>query len=137
MLLIAAAASQMRGTRFVHADARAGAVTAAATEQPQSEGLGVAVAREAAALDGIPQQDVEFEKALPEGESLLDRDERDDLLPDDLRSTQASDAGLATDAALDCRYATTACPFICNGSDWGLVNEDLPETEVGKVRTAA
>ena len=35
------------------------------TTSRRHEGVGVALAREAAALDGIPQQDVEFEKALP------------------------------------------------------------------------
>jgi EmrB/QacA subfamily drug resistance transporter len=49
MLLIAAAASLMRGEKYVHAD---------------HESIGEAVAREAAALDGIPGQDVAYEEAM-------------------------------------------------------------------------
>jgi hypothetical protein len=55
MLLLAAVASLMRGERYIHADAVAA---------PEPAGVGVAVAREAAALDGIPEQDVAFEEAL-------------------------------------------------------------------------
>jgi MFS family permease len=56
MLLIAAVASMMRGEKFVHAE----------SDDPPgpSESLGEAVAREAAALDGIPGQDVAYENAL-------------------------------------------------------------------------
>jgi MFS family permease len=115
MLLIAAVASQMRGTRFVHADALgadatvpagsdsappvsaasdSGQPVSAASDSPQPEGMGVALAREAAALDGIPQQDVEFEKALPDGESVLvDHAGDDELLPNDPRTTEAAGTG--------------------------------------------
>jgi MFS family permease len=55
MLLIAAVASVLRGERYIHSDAMA---------VPEPAGVGVAVAREAAALDGIPEQDVAFEDAL-------------------------------------------------------------------------
>ena len=65
MLLIAAVASLLRGERYVHADAM-GAETAARLRQSTAvhEGTGVALAREAAALDGIPGQDVAYEDAL-------------------------------------------------------------------------
>ena len=89
MLLIAAAASQMRGSKFVHADAGGAQVADSAVlpSEPQPESVGVALAREAAALDGIPQQDVEFERALPNEESAL---ADPDLLPDDPRNTEAA-----------------------------------------------
>jgi len=76
MLLIAAVASLMRGTKFVHADAHGTDAAPAAGDEPHTETIGVALAREAAALDGIPQQDVEFEKALPRDESVLADDAR-------------------------------------------------------------
>jgi MFS family permease len=104
MLLIAALASQLRGTKFVHADAT-GAVTAAEAEpvpaglpdEPQHEGLAVALAREAAALDGIPQQDVEFEKALPADQTNLADGAADaDLLPDDPRNSEAAGTGTSS-----------------------------------------
>ncbi len=60
MLLIAALASQLRGGKFVHEEVAA----ADATGQPEHERLAVAVAREAAALDGIPEADTAFEDAL-------------------------------------------------------------------------
>jgi MFS family permease len=53
MLLIAAVASLMRGERYVHADVPV-----------SSHGAGTELAREAAALDGIPGQDVAFSDAL-------------------------------------------------------------------------
>jgi len=53
MLLIAAVASLMRGERYVHAD-----------EPAVLHGPGTDLAREAAALDGIPGQDVAFSDAL-------------------------------------------------------------------------
>jgi MFS family permease len=61
MLLIAAVASLMRGERYVHEDAVASAPA-------RHDGVSVAVAREAAALDGIPEQDVAYEKALVDRE---------------------------------------------------------------------
>jgi MFS family permease len=60
MLLIAAVASLMRGERYVHDDAMA------TPAERRHQSAGVAVAREAAALDGIPDQDVAFEEALAE-----------------------------------------------------------------------
>jgi hypothetical protein len=54
MLLIAAVASLMRGEKYVHAE----------PELRQHVGAGVALAREAAALDGIPEQDVAYADAL-------------------------------------------------------------------------
>ncbi len=60
MLLIAAVASQLRGGKFVHEEASA----ALPADAPQHESVGVAVAREAAALDGIPEQDTAYEDAL-------------------------------------------------------------------------
>ncbi len=67
MLLIAAVASQLRGGRYVHEEEP----DQPALGQPEvpdkaHASIGVAVAREAAALDGIPEQDVQFEKALAE-----------------------------------------------------------------------
>jgi len=64
MLLIAAVASLMRGERYVHEDAMA----APAVGSARRDGVSVAVAREAAALDGIPEQDVAYEKALVDRE---------------------------------------------------------------------
>jgi EmrB/QacA subfamily drug resistance transporter len=64
MLLIAAVASTLRGDRFVHADATGARRPGDALDVPQHESVGVAVAREAAALDGIPEQDVAFEDAV-------------------------------------------------------------------------
>jgi len=61
MLLIAAVASLMRGERYVHEDA---VLSPASPEPARHEGVSVAVAREAAALDGIPDQDVAYEQAL-------------------------------------------------------------------------
>ena len=61
MLLIAAVASQLRGERFVHAETEPGAVSGPG---PRHEPLGTALAREAAALDGIPGQDVAYQDAL-------------------------------------------------------------------------
>ncbi len=52
MLLIAAVASLLRGERYVHSDA------------PVHHSPGTDLAREAAALDGIPEQDVAFSDAL-------------------------------------------------------------------------
>ena len=60
MLLIAAVASMMRGERYVHDDVVAGG----ATERSHHESIGEAIAREGAALDGIPGQDVAYEEAL-------------------------------------------------------------------------
>ncbi|MGI8667867.1 MAG: MFS transporter [Jatrophihabitans sp.] len=57
MLLIAAVASQLRGAKFVHEDVQDG---------PQHESVGVAIAREAAGLDGIPLGDTAYEDALAE-----------------------------------------------------------------------
>jgi hypothetical protein len=68
MLLIAAVASLLRGERYVHADAMSLDSATADAGEPRREGVGVAVAREAAALDGIPDQDVAFEDALAEPE---------------------------------------------------------------------
>ena len=62
MLLIAAVASLLRGSKFVHEEA--GVVDSAGTDEAVGESVGVAVAREAAALDGIAGQDVAFEEAL-------------------------------------------------------------------------
>ncbi|HST48961.1 MAG TPA: MFS transporter [Jatrophihabitans sp.] len=53
MLLVAAVASLLRGERYVHAEAPAA-----------HSGPGTELAREAAALDGIPGQDVAFSDAL-------------------------------------------------------------------------
>jgi MFS family permease len=64
MLLIAAVASLMRGERYVHEDAMAAPAVAPA----RLGGVSVAVAREAAALDGIPEQDVAYERALADRE---------------------------------------------------------------------
>jgi hypothetical protein len=66
MLLIAAVASLLRGERFVHDDAADGVLQSAAgdPDAPSHESIGQAVAREAAALDGIPQQDVAYEEAV-------------------------------------------------------------------------
>jgi len=64
MLLIAAVASLMRGERYVHEDA----VAAPAIDPARRDGVSVAVAREAAALDGIPEQDVAYERALADRE---------------------------------------------------------------------
>ena len=61
MLLIAAVASLMRGARFVHEEPAV---------DPAHGSVPVAVAREAAGLDGIPQQDVAFEQALADGQSM-------------------------------------------------------------------
>jgi MFS family permease len=75
MLLIAAVASLMRGERFVHAEATdlpAGVEPmTTADDGPRHESIGVAVAREAAALDGIPQQDVAFEQALADADEAV------------------------------------------------------------------
>jgi hypothetical protein len=83
MLLIAAVASLLRGERYVHVDAMAVPAGSAPESRPDTppasepdsmpaarrhQGVGVAVAREAAALDGIPDQDVAFEEALAETE---------------------------------------------------------------------
>ncbi|HEU5271667.1 MAG TPA: MFS transporter [Jatrophihabitans sp.] len=70
MLLIAAVASLLRGERYVHEETVAGAPLPA---EPSAEhaGIGVAVAREAAALDGIPEQDVAFEQALADADSAV------------------------------------------------------------------
>jgi MFS family permease len=65
MLLIAAVASLLRGERYVHAEAMA-VPAGADARTAERRGVGVAVAREAAALDGIPDQDVAFEDALAE-----------------------------------------------------------------------
>jgi hypothetical protein len=54
MLLIAAVASLMRGERYVHTDA----------PELAGQGLGAGLAREAAALDGIPGQDVAYADAV-------------------------------------------------------------------------
>lgn len=73
MLLIAAVASLMRGEKFVHVDTVAdGAVDGAhassglGLDAPRHESIGQAVAREGAALDGIPGQDLAYEDALAE-----------------------------------------------------------------------
>jgi MFS family permease len=81
MLLIAAVASLLRGERYVHADAmgaESADVDAAGVDSvttnadgARREGIGVAVAREAAALDGIPQQDVAFEQALADADEAV------------------------------------------------------------------
>jgi MFS family permease len=62
MLLIAAVASLMRGEKYVHTESE----TSAAQTSPAAhhDGAGVALAREAAALDGIPEQDVAYADAL-------------------------------------------------------------------------
>ncbi|MEO9238013.1 MAG: hypothetical protein ABI418_07965, partial [Jatrophihabitantaceae bacterium] len=79
MLLIAAVASQMRGERFVHADAMAGQPVAATADTaeaggPRHESVAVAIAREAGGLDGIPDQDVAFADALTDqGATRLSR----------------------------------------------------------------
>ncbi|HEY2044436.1 MAG TPA: MFS transporter [Jatrophihabitans sp.] len=69
MLLIAAVASLMRGEKYVHAedpsDQQDGAVDL------RSESIGTAIAREAAALDGIPAQDAAFEDALSKSGARL------------------------------------------------------------------
>jgi MFS family permease len=68
MLLVAAVASLLRGGRFVHEESEGRSATAqTAAEAPISlahESIGEAVAREAAALDGIPGQDLAYENAL-------------------------------------------------------------------------
>ncbi len=56
MLLIAAVASLMRGEKFVHEDSL--------PDTTAGESIPEAVAREAAALDGIPGQDVAYEDAM-------------------------------------------------------------------------
>jgi len=61
MLLIAAVASLLRGSKFVHTETEPVSL--------EHETVGVAVAREAAALDGIPAQDVAFEDALADSGS--------------------------------------------------------------------
>jgi MFS family permease len=58
MLLIASVASLMRGERYVHAEARPEA------GEHRHETAGTGLAREAAALDGIPEQDVAYADAL-------------------------------------------------------------------------
>ena len=74
----------------MHAEARLGAESAderrrpgelpagpVARRRPRHESIGVAVAREAAALDGIPQQDVAFEQALADAdEAVAERSRR-------------------------------------------------------------
>lgn len=70
MLLIAAVASLMRGERFVHGETNAGVpATAATTAAPHHESAGTALAREAAALDGIPGQDVAYQDTLSQDAS--------------------------------------------------------------------
>jgi EmrB/QacA subfamily drug resistance transporter len=64
MLLIAAVASLLRGEKFVHAEQ--GASAHPTTDDARHESIGEAIAREAAALDGIPDQDVAYEDALAE-----------------------------------------------------------------------
>ncbi len=61
MLLIAAVASLLRGERFVHEETDSAAVDA---DRPQHQSAGTALAREAAALDGIPGQDVAYQDSL-------------------------------------------------------------------------
>jgi EmrB/QacA subfamily drug resistance transporter len=78
MLLIAAVASLMRGERFVHGETGMVAVDAVDADAvdadaPSHESVGVALAREAAALDGIPDQDVAFEEALADHGGVSDR----------------------------------------------------------------
>jgi EmrB/QacA subfamily drug resistance transporter len=73
MLLVAAVASLLRGDKFVHAELAGadGDGTPVAAElgaetliSDRGETIGQAVAREAAALDGIPGQDVAYEQAI-------------------------------------------------------------------------
>lgn len=66
MLLIAAVASLMRGERFVHGETN---IAATAPDAPHHESAGRALAREAAALDGIPGQDVAYQDTLTEDAS--------------------------------------------------------------------
>ncbi len=67
MLLIAAVASLMRGERFVHeesTDDTADLATSGSGHGSGHESVVEAIAREGAALDGIPGQDVAYEDAL-------------------------------------------------------------------------
>jgi hypothetical protein len=68
MLLIAAVASLLRGERYVHAEPVAQAESASNAEASHAGSVAHAattgLAREAAALDGIPEQDVAYEDAL-------------------------------------------------------------------------
>jgi MFS family permease len=65
MLLIAAVASLMRGERYVHDEAAPASVPATERHPDhRHESMTEALAREGAALDGIPGQDVAYEDAL-------------------------------------------------------------------------
>ncbi|MGX7679573.1 MFS transporter [Jatrophihabitans sp. DSM 45814] len=70
MLLIAAVASALRGDKFLQTEddvaTSVSGVVADTGDRPRHETIGQAIAREGAALDGIPGQDVAYEDALAE-----------------------------------------------------------------------